>query len=608
MNSVKSIGLHHNNSLLSSDFCQTTFKQKSDNKQDNRCTNSLLYSSLAALGAVSLGVLFIRRKKQNSQNKKLSVNEILNSLPANIAEKVRYDYDNPMHKNIIEHIIDKEEFNKIKLFLALLKNNCFNTAPPPNIIKTNLDETNSKMLSNILFRDCGQSVKNLKYTKDPDKFVQALDITADNLESSNKFLGIYIENYKEFIKDLNNFSDKSVKNRFQNLLEHVKDKNVTFWVKDDLNNNNHDFSNIVLNFDNKIDLKNIKDAYENSNTREVLKFYTVADSKLQDFVGDKKTLAQIDCISSLYAHEPVNTNFLMVNQDKSMVNTFLQTLTSDTKNNITEIDTSKPKDELLKQLKAVEAKAEKDFYCTGKLTVLHYSDFKLINSVNEIQDQIKCMQNKEYIINVSETANIKEIPNSLLDKNYVFFINQTNDDSGSILNEIIEKNIEQPFKYIGDNGNHFIKTFLKPLAYEKAGESYYEIPNGILFYGENREHLLSTIDSLKHCCGVNYKKIHYFDEQPLNVINELVKAAEEAEEVFNQTGVRTIVEIENLDSMLINQKNRNDIIMIGRFKGLTERLSKNYHTTIVTATTKPLELFEPASIAPHRFGIQVKID
>ena len=131
--------------------------------------------------------------------------------------------------------------------------------------------------------------------------------------------------------------------------------------------------------------------------------------------------------------------------------------------------------------------------------------------------------------------------------------------------------------------------------------------NGILLYGENEAKIESALRCFINCCDfLNYKKITFSKENASQSIRELVKYAKEAEERFKNTNTRTLIELENLDEILTDKSEEN-MKNIAQFKSLIERLSEEFHTTVITKTCKPLTSFEEASLATHRFGIQYEI-
>ena len=128
------------------------------------------------------------------------------------------------------------------------------------------------------------------------------------------------------------------------------------------------------------------------------------------------------------------------------------------------------------------------------------------------------------------------------------------------------------------------------------------ITQGILFYGKGdkasmEKWLIKTAD-------LNSKITKY--TTPEETIKLIAKEADIADENFKKDNKRTLLVIENLDEMLSKHNDLDDIIALGRFKNVMEAL-ENRKLTVVTSINKPIETIEPASIADHRFGIQLEI-
>ena len=159
---------------------------------------------------------------------------------------------------------------------------------------------------------------------------------------------------------------------------------------------------------------------------------------------------------------------------------------------------------------------------------------------------------------------------------------------------------------VSDHQERLTSLFTNLVKAEKSRIKDVPITNGILIHGESKNKKEIT-NWLANTSGATYKKICFDKYNPLSTIQKIVDISENAEASFKHSGQRTLLEVENLDEMLTNKSSRDGILMIGRFKGLAERLSKDYHTTLLMTTEKPLEQFEAASIAPHRFGIQLEM-
>lgn len=149
------------------------------------------------------------------------------------------------------------------------------------------------------------------------------------------------------------------------------------------------------------------------------------------------------------------------------------------------------------------------------------------------------------------------------------------------------------------------RQFISLLRPEQEGNNP-PITNGILVYGTSPKKD-EFINWLEKSSNAVIKKIEYNPNNPLQTIEQIVKIAENGEITFQTIKARTILIVKGLDEMLTNHGNVEGLKIIGRFKGFIEHMSADYHTTLVTKTEKSLDDFEEASIAPHRFGIQVDL-
>ena len=106
---------------------------------------------------------------------------------------------------------------------------------------------------------------------------------------------------------------------------------------------------------------------------------------------------------------------------------------------------------------------------------------------------------------------------------------------------------------------------------------------------------------------MNYKKIDFSKDNNFDTWESILKLAEQAKTDFETTGKRTFIELGNIDELLINFDTIENRRNIAKLKNFTENCAKNYNTTLIFHTTKDLDDFEPASIAPHRFGLKIKL-
>jgi len=149
------------------------------------------------------------------------------------------------------------------------------------------------------------------------------------------------------------------------------------------------------------------------------------------------------------------------------------------------------------------------------------------------------------------------------------------------------------------------REFISLIAAEKEGKNP-PIKNGILVHGTSSKKE-EFINWLTESAGAVVKTIQHDPKKPTKTIDSLIDIAENAEKAFKHSRTRTVIVIKDLDNMLSNKKSAEAMDNINEFKSIAEDLSQKYHTTIITSTDKPLDTFEPASIASNRLGVHVDL-
>ena len=126
-----------------------------------------------------------------------------------------------------------------------------------------------------------------------------------------------------------------------------------------------------------------------------------------------------------------------------------------------------------------------------------------------------------------------------------------------------------------------------------------------LFANSTRASLF--VEWFKKNVPANFEEITYDNSEPFESIKQIVAKAEDAENIFKRTGKRTILYIQDMDKLLTDEESKESRQMISRFKQFVEHCSERYHTTVLLTTDYPLDEFEDASIASHRFETQIML-
>ena len=151
------------------------------------------------------------------------------------------------------------------------------------------------------------------------------------------------------------------------------------------------------------------------------------------------------------------------------------------------------------------------------------------------------------------------------------------------------------------------KDFFELLKIEQSGRKITN-NNGILIYGDApNSDKRDFVEWFKNNVPANFEEITYDDSEPFESIKRIIATAEKAEILHQQTGKRTVLYIKEMDKLLTDESSRESRKMIARFKQFAEHCSERYHTTILLTTAYPLDEFEDASIASHRFETQLNL-
>ena len=129
----------------------------------------------------------------------------------------------------------------------------------------------------------------------------------------------------------------------------------------------------------------------------------------------------------------------------------------------------------------------------------------------------------------------------------------------------------------------------------------------ILLYGKSKQALDNIAGSIKKLFNLNNAQVNFDIKNPDASIDLIVKELKKAKELYEKTGKRTLLTIENLDELLVDTDSLTSRSRIARIKNMAENSVKNNYTTIMIKTTKPLEDFEEASIGTQRFGLKIKL-
>lgn len=607
---------------------EKSVKYKNPEERKNKI---LIYGTLVSLASLAIGGFTykaLKKKKHkippfdytSARGEIDEVSVFIKKLPIEIQNIIKTDFDDIIleYQNIFKHLQSDNETEKFRLLFAIIKNHKENLIKPTKIISSNIDD---KIMFNLMQETCSPTffeIKKTKYTKGFMKeFMGTLneftELTQKEYKNNKKYTFLIIEKYEDFFADLETDAYKIYKEKYNELLEF--NNNITYVIKNPNCKEKKGFDYIKLTFKdsaNKLNFSNkhnfIEDYIQKKEEAEKI-YQTFANGKEPD-------LDIISILSSLLKKSQIKTDFLLKGDNIEINNKIIEALSIKTGNKIEKLDITKNASEILNLLKQKEIIAQELYERNATKTFIYFDNFdmyvekhKNTPELKNLLDYLKECISKEYFANI---FNIKKNTPDFIENKKIFKIDSNIFKPQSIsINKLIEKFEANKTKYsfveyFHDKylENHYISLLLNEKVFNKKAV----VTNGILLYGENDAKIESALRCFINCCDfLNYKKITFNKENAFESIQELIKYAKEAEEIFKKTNTRTLIELENLDEILTNTTSKESLKMIARFKGLVERLSEDFHTTVITKTSKPLSSFEEASLATHRFGIQYEI-
>jgi len=603
-----------------------------NNKEVKKAKNNdKLFLALGTLALIVIGGISYKKihsakmlKKSNSNNSNAitQADSFLQNYIENFSKKLPqsdfFRFNDELKKlnfpkyDIIDFLKNDDAKSFVKYILAAKKSGLNKYLELPRTLMLGNLDSKAKDVSKIFATALDSNFASTKYTKGHmNQFIESLNefsstaLKTYDQDQTHTFL--HFDNASEFLGDLKLKENEQYKIRFDKIIAKNQENKIVYIVDNNATAQLTTDSILKLDFDARIntaDLTKDIEEVEFQLGHKLLSKVEKANKELFEHIQPDQQ--SVFLIKSLLMDNIPQKVFIANSTDKSAVDKAITLIISKTNNTYEKIDCREISD-LSSYLAKSGEKAEELYKRTGKRTFLYFDNLEQSQQIN---DFIGTASEKYHIIPILNAQNNEILSKLNLTENQILKMNFWDKGQKAMLDSLElmkEKMKKNDFSHV-NNLDYFINMFINPIAAERAGKngSTAQIDNGILLHGSDNLTRI-TADAIKNTVDANYVKVTFNKDKPTDIIDRIIDVSEKAEEIFQQTRKRTILEAEGLDQMLTNKNSTQAMDNISEFKSIAEDLSERYHTTLIMRTDKPLEQFEAASIASNRLGLHIKV-
>ena len=605
----------------------TQTKPSVNNKEKQKSNNLLAYAlgglALLAIGGISYKMTHRAPKTNELSNLNskiepafISVKDYLENFAKNVKHweqsnvEKELQYKTPLNYSSMDHLKNEDEKLFIHHTLAAKKLNLHDNIQFPKVIVLNNVTSKAKDVSKIFANSLDSSFSSTKFVEGKMKeFIGALEGFSSDAQKTYKeekrhtFLNF--DNSVEFLDELKLKENDQFKQKFDKLLNDNQSNKITYILpKKSAEKLNTDYL-LKMDFDEKINTANITKDLEDVNQKMFEANMSEAMKIRNEFSEYVRTNTGL-LIQDLLTDEAFVDVFFVKGEEKNLIEKGFEVLASKTNTVFQKLDCKDSLSDLPTKLIQLGEESEDLYNMTGKRTFLYLDN---IEQKAELKEFLAHFNEKYHVIPIVNSNEVENLLGPAFDGQKTLemkFYKTGEKVLDEALLKVQQRINENDFRHI-DFGRleSFKREFFDLVEFERAGYKP-QIKNGILLCGPS-DLTRITADAIKNTASTNYVKITYDKNNPMKLISEMIKTAKNSEELFKTTKVRTLLELDGVDEMLIKPKNRDELKLVSGFKSFAEDLSEKYHTTILTRTDKSLDDFEPASIASNRLGVHIQV-
>lgn len=597
----------------------------------SKSNNKVIKGALLAFGALSIfaGAIYFLKKGKIPTDNNCKLNfinfEHVKNTVAQQSDKLKHESlvpkFNPLNLETLSRQGNDSDFEKLYSLFRYEKLGIESDTPIfPDVIFLKGSNTNAQGLGEIIASYFDSKINRVRYPEGKlDEFLQYLSKLADEISQSgektpkrNFFL---IDNFSKFIEDLEDSGSEGKKGVFLEFLQKSFGKNKTSIIADMTDKskfNDISASAMSVDFKNTINLQKVVDDLEKMFDFKKNAFFN-ALSKIEN---KPQNMDYPFWCRQYFSSETKKENIVLDGVNQKLKQQFLKQLSAHSGERFETFDLSALS---LDELINAAQKYKTNFDISGTDTILHLQNLEdYIGKHNagssefeKLCDFLNSCYEKYNIRAAYNMTGHKKVPQEFLELecgNSVLKIPNLSGDFEKIQQEILKNIDELDFSNIAKNYVNELKQYAQFLAMEKTERLIQDdVFTNILLHGKSKQALDNIADSIKKLFNLNNAQVNFDIKNPDASIDLIVKELKEAKELYEKTGKRTLLTIENLDELLVDTDSLSSRRYISRIKNMTENSVKNNYTTIMIKTTKPLEDFEEASIGDQRFGLKIKL-
>ena len=528
---------------------------------------------------------------------------------------------NPLNLETLSRQGSDSDFEKLHSLFRYEKLGIESDTPIfPDVIFLKGNNTSTQGLGEIIASCFDSKINRVKYPEGKlDEFLQYLSKLADDISQSNKKAPkrnfFSIDNFSKFIEDLQNSGAEDKKGIFLEFLQKSFSENKTSIIADIADKsrfNDISASAMSVDFKDTINLQKIADDLEKMSDFKKNTFFN-ALSKIEN---KPQNMDYPFWCRQYFSAESKKENIVLNGINQKLKQQFLENLLAHSGEKFEIFDLSSLS---LDELINAAQKYKTNFDISGTDTILHLQNLEdYIGKHNvgssefkKLCDFLNSCYEKYNIRAVYDVTNGRNVPQELLGLgcgSSVLKILNLSRDFEKLQQEILKNIDEFDFSNIAKDYVNELKQYTQLLAMERVeGLTQGETFTNILLYGKSKQALDNIAGSIKKLFNLNNAQVNFDIKNPDASIDLIVKELKKAKELYEKTGKRTLLTIENLDELLVDTDSLTSRSRIARIKNMAENSVKNNYTTIMIKTTKPLEDFEEASIGTQRFGLKIKL-